>query len=344
MKRITDIIILTTVLVLTGCKGVSPLEPEIGASESRPIEFGISSDLTVGSKATIDNTNYTANGFSALGVLTVNDTDAGRQVFAPNTVVTYNTTSNSWMYSPLRYWQPGSYIFAGVMPESGYTATLDADNRLTLAFADGGFDLAATQKDLMVAFDTETVSSTSTAGPVEFCFAHQMALVTIEGASKEANTDKIRIDQIKVYGNNTSTKGNMVFSSDGTYSYTLTGGTSATQPYKTYSHPTGTGIDASYDWQLVRQPVSGNPVYDILVPDLLVFPEECSFTIEVTYTDFYNGNEITVTKRGTKEVNWGAGKKYIYSFIVSLDDIEFTEPTVEPWPGTSQKLDNDIEM
>lgn len=334
MKRTTDILILTAVLILTGCKGVSSLEPETGTSAPRPIEFGISSDLTVGSKAVIDNTNYKAHGFTALGVLTVNEADAGRQVFAENTVVTYNTSAASWTYSPLRYWQPGSYVFAGVMPGTGYTATFDAGNTLTLTFADGGFDLASTQTDLMVAFDKETVTSTSAAGPVDFNFAHQMALVTIEGASKDPNTPGITVKEIKVYGNSKKTAGNMVFTYDKTAntftsSYGLDALSTSTDVYKTITRPDDlTGAAATADWTLAYN------TYDVLVPELLVFPQECDFTIVVSYTE--GGSQKTMT--GTLEADWEAGKKYTYSFSLAKD-ITF-KVNVAQW-GSEEVSDGD---
>lgn len=325
MKRITDILILTSALILTGCKGISSIEPENGASDIRPIGFSISSDLSVESKAVIDNTNYTDNGFTALGMLTVNN-EEGSPVFAQNTVVTYSTTSG-WTYSPLRFWQPGSYVFAGVMPGSGYNATFDADNKLTLTFADGGFDLAGTQTDLMVAFDTETVSSASAAGPVEFEFAHQMSLVIIEGASKDPNTPGITVDEIQVYGNSKKTDGNMVFTYDPannafTPSYTLGALSTGTDVYKTIQRPEDlTDAVATADWQLAYSTTT----YDVLVPDLLVFPQECDFTIVVSYTEGKSQKTMT----GTLAAEWEAGMKYTYRFSLAKDITFMVE--VDEW-------------
>jgi hypothetical protein len=94
------------------------------------------------------------------------------------------------------------------------TPSFSASNQLTLNFANG-FNLASSQTDLMVAFDSRTVQSVSSATPVKFDFEHQLSLVVIKGAYKET-AGKIRVDKIEVYGNTAKTAGNMVFTHDGT--------------------------------------------------------------------------------------------------------------------------------
>lgn len=348
MKRIIDIIILTSVLILSGCKDVSSVDSQIGASDSWPIEFGISSDLSVESKAAIDESNYTDFGFNPYGILTALGETSERSVFAEGTVVTYST--DAWSYSPLRYWQPGSYAFAGVMP-LGYNATFEA-NKLTLNF-DEGFDLAAAQTDILVAFDNETVTSASAAGPVDFDFAHQLALVTIEGTSKDPSTPEggIAVNEITVYGNSKETTGDIVFTytppAEGTVAaitsdYELGDKSIATAPYKEIKRPTDlTGAAATADWQLTY---AATPAYDVLVPELLVFPQTCEFSIVVKYTKGGNPMEIT----GKLPANWEAGKKYTYRFSLAAD-ISFSF-TVKEWgsvdvsDGDGTDEDNEIEI
>lgn len=342
MKRIIDIIILTSVLILTGCKDVSSVDPQIGESDRRPIEFGISSDLSVESKAAIDETNYTAAGFTAFGFFTEPDATSGNPVFQDNTVVTYRT--DAWSYTPLRYWQPGSYVFAGVMP-SGYSATFDSSNKLTLNFDEDGFNLAETQTDLLVAFDKETVTSVKDAGRVDFVFTHQLALVTIEGRSKDPDTQGITVQEIVVYGNSKKTTGDIVFTynpTSGTFTSAYTPGALSTDKdvYKTISRPGNlTGAAATADWDLAY-----TDTYDVLEPGLLVFPQTCNFSIVVKYKE--GGKDMTMT--GTLPATWEAGKKYTYRFSLAAD-ISFSFD-VDEWDsedvsdGDGADEDDEIEI
>ena len=342
MKRIIDIIILTSVLILSGCKDVSSVDPQIGASDSWPIEFGISSDLSVESKAAIDETNYTAAGFTAFGFFTEPGATSGNPVFQDNTVVTYST--DAWSYTPLRYWQPGSYVFAGVMP-SVYSATFDSSNKLTLNFGEDGFNLAETQTDLLVAFDKETVTSVKDAGLVDFDFTHQLALVTIEGRSKDPDTQGIAVQEIVVYGNSKEATGNIVFTynpTSDTFTSAYTPGALSTDKdvYKTISRPGNlTGAAATADWDLAY-----TDTYDVLEPGLLVFPQTCNFSIVVKYKE--GGKVMTMT--GTLPATWKAGKKYTYRFSLAAD-ISFSFD-VDEWDseyvsdGDGADEDDEIEI
>jgi hypothetical protein len=170
----------------------------------------------------------------------------------------------------------------------------------------------------MVAFDSRTVQSASAATPVDFNFDHQLALVTIEGASKDPNTDGIQVTGIKVFGNSAKTSGNMTFANNqGTVSatYTLTGATTSSSPYKTFLAADEAGLQATDDWTLVAPAADGTPVYDVLIQGLIVFPETCEFTIVVNYTE--GGNPKTMT--GTLPATWEAGKKYTYRFHLASD-------------------------
>lgn len=326
---------MTTLLILTGCQDKPSLDPVPGPSETYPIQFGISADLEVESKTVIDDKNYKSHPFTALGNLTV-DGEQQTDLFGENGVTVENI-SNVWTYSPLRYWQTGSYVFAGVMPSAAGTASFSPNNELTINFGTEGFDLSATQHDLMVAFDSQNVQSASTAEPVEFDFEHQLALVTIEGASKDPNTNGIKVTGIKVFGNSAKTDGNMTFAnSQGTVSatYTLTGATTSSSPYKTFLAVDEAGLQTTDDWTLVAPAADGTPVYDVLIPELIVFPETCTFTIVVNYTE--NGNPKTMT--GTLPATWEAGKKYTYRFHLA-SDISFSVD-VEKWG--SQEVGDEI--
>lgn len=346
MKR-TASILLVTLLVLTGCKDNSSYAPQPGLNENHPIEFGVSGSLSVESKAPI-----TAGAdFIAFGDMTIG-TSAAVSVFGDaGQQVAYS--DGAYAYSPLRYWQVGSYFFAGVMPATHpatsaafYTAALSTNEQgnkqITLDFGEGGYNLAEIQADLMAAFHSVNVTSLSNLALVDFDFSHQLAWVVIEGASLDSSLDSdgITIEEVKVYGNRPSTTGDIVFTYNAgtvTVDQTLADPTTAENVYKTFTPVAGAA--ANQDWHL-----SAAGSYDTIVPALLVFPEQCKFTIVVRYIE----KGIEKTKVGTLSVNWEAGKKYTYKFHLATD-ITFSV-SVSEWglenvsDGDDTDEDDDIEI
>lgn len=361
MKR-TASILLVTLLVLTGCKDNSSYVPESGLNENHPIEFGVSGSLSVESKAPITS----GADFIAFGDLTIGESDPVH-VFEDEEQegqeVTFidDVQNPHYTYSPMRYWQLGSYSFGGVMPAGDfYTATFSSsDQKITLDFGEEvvegeegsetktkGYNLAEHQADLMAAFHTVNVQSLSNPEPVHFKFDHQLAWVVIKAASRNSGLadQGLQITGLKVYGNTPSTEGDIVFTNTDNgpvISQTLSETkTSSTSPYKTFTPPTS-GASAGNDWTLVKPDTNGD-VYDELVPQLLVFPEECTFSIEVTYTE----NGVDKTMRGSLEADWEAGKKYTYKLHIATD-ISFTVSVSgwgDPVPVPDTDGDNDIEI
>ena len=334
MKR-TASILLVTLLVLTGCKDNSSYVPESGLNENHPIEFGVSGSLSVESKAPITS----GADFIAFGDMTIGTSaavsvfgDAGQQVAYSN---------GAYAYSPVRYWQVASYSFGGVMPAGDfYTASFSSsDQTITLDFVEGlGYNLAEHQADLMAAFNTVNVQSLSNPAPVHFDFDHQLAWVVIEAASRNTglSNEGLQITELNIYGNTPSTEGNIVFTNNaGKVSVTQTLSaekTNSGNPYKTF-----TG-----EWQLVKPGADGKPVYATLVPQLLVFPEECTFYIEVKYTE----NGTPKTRVGSLAADWEAGKKYTYKLHIATD-ISFTVSVSgwgDPVPVPDTDGDDDIEI
>jgi hypothetical protein len=358
MKR-TASILLVTLLVLTGCKDNSSYTPESGLNENHPIEFGVSGSLSVESKAPITS----GADFIAFGDLTVGESDPvpvfgdeeqeGQEVkFIDDDQNLDDDQNPHYTYSPMRYWQLGSYSFGGVMPDGNfYTATFSSsDQKITLDFGEEvvegeegsetktkGYNLAEHQADLMAAFHTVNVQSLSDPATVHFEFAHQLSWVVIQAASQNSglSDDGLQISKLKVYGNSPSTKGDIVFTNtaDGVaITYELSDKTTAEHPYKTYNK----------SWTLVK-PNANSLVYVDLVPQLLVFPEACTFAIEVTYTE----NGIEKTRTGSLKADWAAGKKYTYKLHIATD-ISFSV-SVTGWgdqevPDGDEDADNDVEI
>ena len=333
MKRIYYIFLIV-ILILSGCKDYSSIDMPSGPSKNLPIEFGVSGDLSVESKSPITS----GANFLAFADLTVGESDPVPVFGATGQEVSF--ANNAYTYSPMRYWQLGSYSFGAIMPVGNfYTATFSSSEpKITLDFGESGYNLAEHQADLMAAFHTVDVQSLSNPAPVDFDFDHQLSWVVIKAASQDSNLSDagIQITNLKVYGNSPSTQGDIVFTNtaDGVaITYELSDKTTAKNKYKTYNN----------GWTLIK-PNANGPVYVDLVPQLLVFPEACTFAIEVTYTE----NGIEKTRVGSLAANWEAGKKYTYYLHIATD-ISFTV-SVTGWgdpevvPDGDEDQDNDVEI
>lgn len=356
------LLLLGVVLLSASCHREDPVEQEhLGI----PIQLAADThwpDLTKGTDDLIkDEKDF--DGF----VVWANvewDNSNSISVFGGNGTKVY---SPNWDYKPAQYWQMGTYNFAAVLPASVFSATnfspednsigtykgehtVDDNGNSFLYFDfDDGFDLSQTQTDLMVAFQTAEITedqysaimsgvTDDAPGPVELNFYHQLSLlnftirnkIEVEGTSF---TPSINIKNIKIYGNHTTA-------------------TSATSTPTIGQDEDGNDIIVSTtDFKFVDDSESnrGAPYYEFDVEDgisiengkshniqdLLVFPESCNLTVEVTYTEEVNNIETseTITKSATlSNCTWSPGTKYTYSLNISRSEIIFFgEPTVEEW-------------
>ena len=318
---------MTTLLILTGCQDKPSLDPVPGPSETYPIQFGISADLEVESKTVIDNNNCIDYAFIALGNLTV---DGEQQTVFGTTGVHVSYVTNAWTYSPIRFWQPGEYVFAGVMPSPSteaessykYTASIDENdhNKITLTFGGNGFDLASNPHDLMVAFAPKEVEKVSDAKDVLLNFSHQLALLNIEVQIGDSPMDDLVVNDIKIYGNHKIAKA-------ATFAFA--------------NNVSGNGTTIAADWTLGSKTTDTDyyhQVRDAKIEELLVFPEYGSdkLSVAVTYTESYGSSSFSKTKYGTIDINWQAGKIYTYKTVLTSESIVFGVPTVTDWANAGE--------
>lgn len=304
----TQYIFLTALLLLsTGCGKHSAIPDE--DTNNVPIEFGISSDLSVEYKTVIDESNYTSHGFMVQAGLAV-DSWKTNAVFGTGTEVTCGT--GGWGYSPARYWQTGFYVFAGAMPSSaGFSVSLDEDTHktLTLDFGTGGYNLAEGQHDLMIGFRTVDVQSTASTSQVDFTFAHQLALVNFQIQQPATEHMNVKINSVKIYGiNKSATKATFTrgsFDEVITADWTLGGKTTESECYAQSSS----------------------------ISNLLVFPgtDQTGFTIKVNYTESYGNSSYTKDKSATRAYEWEPGKIYTYTVNLTSDSIVFDDLKITNW-------------
>lgn len=293
---------------------------------------------------------------------------AGDLVSAPTDTDPDRKDISDWTYYPLRHWHRGTYTFAAVLPESSFNASYgeggqsennitrisggySPSNGISLTFGEG-FSLSSSQSDLMVVFTSEITSNpaVSTPHPVALHFKdHQLTRLIIEAGSIEPQIG-IEITQIKIYGNHDNVNqaiftNDQVLDSDNNPKYDLNGNpemeinstwgtysalTSSQNPYAIISP----AVDD--DWTLNK--LSGDePSYKNIIPGLIVFPENCNLTIEVTYKESFQGttsNSVDTKSAVIPNTNWQKGKIYNYKLNISSDRI-VVNTIIKPWETIS---------
>ena len=265
---------------------------------------------------------------------------------------------DTWYYTPKRYWQRGTYTFAAALPATAFnascvkedsdatgtaniTGTLGLDNTLTLTFGqDGnerplGFDLAANQIDLMVAF-SNVDNRKEDANVAELDFQrHHFAQIVIEAASIDENADII-VDEVVFYGNHKATTGPMIFTNkkDGvtaTYEIDAATATGPENPYMVIS-----AINQELPHAVKKDDGTWKHTYNPIVTGLLVFPEKSDMSIVVRYRTFMGDNTVTsqqieASVTTTEPVTWLEGKKHLYKLQISRYRVDITSTGVLGW-------------
>ena len=265
---------------------------------------------------------------------------------------------DTWYYTPKRYWQRGTYTFAAALPATAFnascvkeesdatgtaniTGTLGLDNTLTLTFGQDenerplGFDLAANQIDLMVAFsDVDNRKEDANVAELDFR-KHHFAQIVIEAASIDENADII-VDEVVFYGNHKATTGPMTFTNEedgvtATYEIDAETATAPENPYMVISD-----INQELPHAVKKADDTWEHNYNPIVTGLLVFPEESVMSIVVRYRTFMGDNTVTsqqieASVTTTEPVTWLEGKKHLYKLQISRYRVDITSTGVLEW-------------
>ena len=298
-------------------------------------EDGSEEDITQSLPETFTKFNVWAS-----RVQTVNGENQPFEVFNETTVEkTGSGATVAWSYSPIRYWQPGTYNFYAVSPTSispsiPISGTLTSAG-LSLAFGElsdnqySGWDLSQNQVDLLMASNTDFPShyNLSENNPVELTFDHILSKLTFSVGNKSTDNDII-VTAIKVYGNHKKATG-----------YT----TSLSLVSNSKSDINSPFVYTETSVALSKIDSDGQIGYSEILEDLLVFPEDdCEMFVEVTLK-LDPTKEGYVKSSGKVQVTWKQGKHYHYQVKVAPDNISFSEPKVVDWVEGG-KVDSDIEM
>ena len=312
MKNIYNIlsILFGAVIVLTSChrEDIPCNVTEVGEN---PISFSTvyASLDTKTDEANAGTTVPTITEFNVWASRTIgSDVDYG--VFGAAGQTVYNDDLEAWTYSPVRYWQEGSYHFLAVAnaPES-YTGTLN-DTGLALSFGNG-WDITEDHSDILLATKNVENAAGSVPGSVALEFSHQLAKINFCIKNTDPRNPTITIKDVSISGNKTVASG-LNIGSQRTWSFVET--ESAAQSLTIDN--SSTSIDS----------------YTETTRDFLVFPQTTTLTVSVTFDDVLNG--VTTSdyeKSATITTTWVAGKIYSYQINLSSDHIKFAEPKVADW-------------
>ena len=291
-------------------------------------------------------------------------TAGAKSEFMNNQKVTWNSSGNAWVYSPVKFWPAGAndkisfFAYAPYAGSNGITpVSADASNNPKVKF-----ELQTNQKnmvDLVVSDPTDgsnnTMDKNSTSGTVNFKFLHQLTRVAMEaktGTDISANTDtKVFITAVSlVHTSKLNSKGTLDMkaltwasnTSDYLASpYALTAASSngiLNLTAANFAGYTTSSIDISSAGTTATSLFPANEYLFLLpVSNVTGTAAAGDVQVKIAYDMVNKTGAATHTKSSVeKTVNLPAGvfKKGTaqkFTFTVSLNAISFNVTTVEGW-------------
>lgn len=334
--------------VLTSCHREDPTptyETDI------PISFAPSSDWPELTKATLyeSNDDLEDDGIVIWGNLSITDSDIVYPVFDDEDGIGTIATYPDWDYGPAKYWQPGTYTFASVLPASIFNSNLaDTDNNIapscgkyTASWLENdsfsrldfnpSFDLSTDQIDLMtafpdpIAFTEDHLNGKETMGAVQLDFKHTLALLNFSIVNAIGSESTITVNSVELYGNYAAAG---YLTPDDGWSYDTDSKTDSETPFYAYT------------WDKDNPVSKSETETAALIQDLLVFPEApeegdepSKVIIEVYFKETLSSSENTTTRYAQIPMNWVAGQTYTYEcritpsslVVIQKSDTEWTE-------------------
>ena len=299
--------IMGLLLIVVSCH-----REEIPVSKnSYPIEFsGMSGWLET--KADDSQTSSLPSDFTGFRVWAQNGSNLN--VFGSSgTDVSTTDGGQTWTYSPVRYWQDGTYNFYAVSPKDFATGTL-SNGALHLNFGNG-WNLSS-QTDLLLAtaanitgrFNTEDKPES-----VELTFNHILSKIGFSVKDNDNDNVTIKVTSISISGNH---KTALAYSTTGGWSWK--GDDTATS--QTLSLANSDGITISTTDYTTITPSAG----------VLVFPEDCTLVVNVSYRATMGASSAIINGSASIPVNLQAGQSYVYKLLITSTGITISS-SIQPW-------------
>lgn len=313
--------LLWLLLILVSCHREELPDSNITSESGYPIEFsGMEGRLD--SKADGD----LPSDFTGFHVWAKNGTNSN--VFGANgTAVTTSDGGATWTYSPVRYWQAGTYDFYAVAPQGVATGAL-ADGALALTFGTEGLSLSS-QTDIMLATASNITGRFNTdekPEAVDLEFNHMMSKIGF--AVKDADNDNvtIKVTSIFISGNHKTAS-----------TYSTTGGWSWMSDDRTIGQTLPLANSAGV--------TIGTADYTTITPSagIMVFPETCTLEVNVNYSATMGASSAVINGSVSIPVNLLSGQSYVYKLLISSTDITISS-SIQPWDDvTYDRIDNNFE-
>jgi hypothetical protein len=330
----------------------------VGPDTQKAIGFSTWAETLTKAEARVQGSNEFKAGdtFKVSGIKTTGSTDA--KVFDNVVVTASGSSSLSWAYSPIRFWdtQANSYTFYAISPSAaGTVAYADGEVSATdVVFAGDDNDILVANKMVLTSSSTPKIGET-----VDLVFNHVASLVDIK--VKKAHVLESATVKVSAFAlNNIKSKGDLAVSAYDATTGVPTADWTPEGTTATYGPASGveevditSPIVIEDDTNFV--PTYGNtPAASTdIVKSLVVMPQTfaasaqqiaISYSIAVTGGDTINYTatldladfDIVDDKdqNDTKVQKWEAGKHYTFYITLDANAIEFSA-SITPWTSAS---------
>lgn len=331
----------------------------VGPDTQKAIGFSTWAETLTKAEARVQGSNEFKAGdtFGVSGIKTTGSTDA--KVFDNVVVTASGSSSLSWAYSPIRFWdtQATSYTFYAISPSAAGTVAF-ADGKVSAAdvvFAGDDNDILVANKMVLTSSSTPKIGET-----VDLVFNHVASLVDIKVkkahvlANATVTVSAFALNNIKSKGtlavnayNTTTGVPTAVWTPDGTT--TATYGPASGVEEVSIATPIVIADDANFTDPYGKTPAGSTDI----VKSLVVMPQEfaasaqqiaISYSIAVTGGDTINYSatldladfDVVDDKdqNDTKVQKWEAGKHYTFYITLDANAIEFSA-SITPWTTAS---------
>lgn len=331
MKNVSNIlsILFGAMIVFASCH-----REDIPCNETENAEYPIvfstmTADLDVKAESEEQTiAQIKTDGFHVWGSRTNGDQTDNNVFLSTGSDVTFNPTSSSWIYSPVRYWSAGDYTFYAVSPKNLVTTGgFGAAGVFNLNFGTG-WDLSTTKTDLMlgkaIASGATKLAEANGPTPVTLTFEHMLSMINFTAKNTEGRESTITITGVEISGNHYVAE-----------SWTMSG-----------SARRWDFTDATAIWSvgLQNDVTLATDQFSAITSDVVVFPEDnFNLTVKVSYNITIDGATGSDTKSATIAPTWESGKIYTYQINLTSDHITFSDPKVQDW-ADGGSADDEIEF
>lgn len=249
--------------------------------------------------------------------------ESSNDIFGTHGTTVTAGNNGLWIYSPVRYWQTGTYNFAAISPLSiseniAISGSID-NGELSLSFGteNSNWNLASVPTDLLIAEAASVTGRVNSTSPqsVSLTFTHLLSQIYFEAKNADANGTPIEVTKVEISGNNKVASGLIYNMSavDSKVSWTYTDNGSASQ-----------------DISLSTSKTLGD-TYESVTPNVMVFSQNCDLIVKVTFKDKENVASTIEKSAVIDNTGWMPGKRYKYKISISPDKIIFDQVSVEAW-------------